>query len=936
MPNQPRISLLTLLLPVFFWVSSPGALWAKFSPLKVGVFQNKPIVYYDTSPKGLFVEVMDYAAQKEGLDITYVTCEFKQCLAMLKSGELDLMPSLGHGPGRMKSFIYSREPVWTFWGTVYANDQGINTIFDLKGKIVGGRRKNRITAGLKDLTEKFKIPVVFVEFDNYEEAFTALKKNSLDAVAANNSYTFTQIEGKTQFHKTGIVFDPFSAYFAAPRNGGDPGLLDKIDRHVRQLREQPVSLFTRFNDRWFGAVNPFWTTPRVLGTIGGSALLMILAMTAWRFITMARVNSRLRSIITKQKNTEARLKSSQRRFRNIFENPHSVMLIIEWGSGDIIDANPAAAQFYGWTREELRKMNINRINTLDREEIRRTMYEAKAQERNFFSFRHRLKNGSVRDVEVHSGPIEVDGRRVLFSIIHDVSDRQRMAKRLKESDARMIPLFQKAADAIFVSRMDGRLIQVNEQACRATGYSESELLAMNVTQVDFNHNHPDRLREFVSGIELGKMVILESEHVRKDGSVFPVEITINMLDIPGGPFVMGIARDITARKTAEAEIREMEARIRQSRKMESIGSLAGGIAHDFNNLLFPIVGRAEMLMDDLPAGSQERESAREILSAGMRARDLVRRILSFSRQDDFRVKVIDFRLVLEEVLSLVRSTLPADIDLREDISSGAFRVASDPSRLHQVAMNLVTNAIHAIDKDGGLIKVALGRPAPGLVPETGRIQGEVVAFRVSDNGRGIPPDMMDKIFDPYFSTRERGRGTGLGLSVVYGIVRDLNGDIKVRSQVEKGSEFTVYLPLAGENGIREGRQTGPRPGGGMERILLVDDEPSIAALEAQVLERLGYRVAAETDSRAALAAFEKDPQGYDLLITDMTMPGLTGGRLARSVMEIRTGMPVIICTGFSEKLSRDAAEKMGVKAYLMKPVIGSELAQAVRRVLDGI
>ena len=655
-----------------------------------------------------------------------------------------------------------------------------------------------------------------------------------------------------------------------------------------------------------------------------------------------------------------------------------------------------------------------------------------------------MRNGEIRNVEVHTGPIEIDNKLILFSIIHDITDRDRMEKQLR-------PLFEKAADAIFVSRMDGCLVQVNEKACKSTGYTEDELLNMNVMDVDAHHNSPERVSEFNSDLIPGQGVTIESAHMRKDGSVFPVEITINMLDIPGGPFVMGLARDITARKEVEqalrnsekkyrsmlesmddpiyicsedfrimymnpamesrtgysekeavgdpcyniihgqegqcpwcqyeavqkgefikteftdprthriynvsdspiqqpdgtaykltvfrdiTDVKNMEARIIQSQKMESIGNLAGGIAHDFNNLLFPIVGRAEMLMEDLPPQSPEHESAQEILIAGTRARDLIRRILSFSRQDSHQVRPVSFQDVLREILRLSRATIPLNVEIIEDIQSDCGRVMADPSLLHQVAMNLITNAFHAIDKTEGRISIRLAEIV--LEAEENKevllAAGKYLVLTVADNGMGMPPDVMKKIYDPYFTTREKGRGTGLGLSVVFGIVKEMGGEINLTSELGKGSEFTVYLPVSADTGTVDPPETRLPPEKGSERILLVDDEPAIASLEAQILERLGYNVDARLDSKEALAVFQDNPMNYDLVITDMTMPGITGDQLARAAMKIRPGMPVIICTGFSEKMGQAEAEAIGVKGYLMKPVVGSDLATTVRRVLDG-
>ncbi|MFW6333223.1 MAG: PAS domain S-box protein [Thermodesulfobacteriota bacterium] len=407
--------------------------------------------------------------------------------------------------------------------------------------------------------------------------------------------------------------------------------------------------------------------------------------------------------------------------------------------------------------------------------------------------------------------------------------------------------------------------------------------------------------------------------------------TISAKNIPlyAQNFMISTVQDITERK-------QLEARLQQAQKMEAIGNLAGGIAHDFNNLLFPILGMSEMLLDDLSPGSPEYENAREILRAGKRAGDLVKQILAFSRQSENKKTPVSIQQILDEVLKLARSTIPSDIDIAADMESDGGTVMADPTQLHQIAMNLITNAYHAVASGGGRITVRLketalkadGRPTRFLE------SGPYAMMSVSDTGCGIDPVMLDKIFDPYFTTKEQGKGTGLGLAVVYGIVKEYRGDIRVESEVGRGTTFTVYLPLMTDSIETRPPESVEEEAVGTERILLVDDEEMIVNLETQMLERLGYQVTAHTASRAALDAFKANPDAYDLVMTDMTMPHMTGERLAGAMKSIRPDIPVIVCTGFSERISRDNAAALGIDGFLMKPIVKSELAGIVRNVLD--
>lgn len=390
------------------------------------------------------------------------------------------------------------------------------------------------------------------------------------------------------------------------------------------------------------------------------------------------------------------------------------------------------------------------------------------------------------------------------------------------------------------------------------------------------------------------------------------------------------------RKTAEQEAAELVNQLQQMQKMESIGNLAGGIAHDFNNLLFPIVGLSEMMLDDFPPESLERQNIQEIFNAGTRGKELVQQILSFSRQSEHLPIPVHIQKILKEVLKLCRITIPADIAIKLDIQTDCAQVMADPTQIHQVAMNLITNAYHAVESIGGTITVQL-KETDFIREDDLAVQlasGCYAVLSVSDTGTGIDPAFMNKIFDPYFTTKKKGKGTGLGLATVYGIVKAHGGDIKVYSEVGKGAAFHVYLPVIEKPASVDPEKQQPMLPKGTEHILLVDDELSIAKLEKQMLERLGYKVDFLTSSPDALEVFRENPDKYDLIISDMSMPQMTGKDLSEELLKIRPDIPIIICTGFSERFNENHAKAMGIRGFLMKPVVKADLAKEVRSVLD--
>ncbi len=401
--------------------------------------------------------------------------------------------------------------------------------------------------------------------------------------------------------------------------------------------------------------------------------------------------------------------------------------------------------------------------------------------------------------------------------------------------------------------------------------------------------------------------------------------------------------DIQERKQAEEKLlrqiqerEKLEKQFRQAQKMEALGTLAGGIAHDFNNILTSVIGYAELALDDAPEGSMLRDNLYEVLAAGNRAKELVRQILTVSRLENHSRQAVQINPLVKEALKMLRSTMPASIEVRVKITSEPLIVQADPTQIHQVLVNLATNAMQSMSDREGVLEVYLDsvkfdeniqETIPDLSP------GEYVRLMVRDTGSGIPGDQIEKIFEPYFTTKTKETGTGLGLSVVRSIVKSHHGHIAASSEPGTGSTFTVYLPLVQKTSRQRPDHAFEQLPTGNEHILLIDDEPGIVRMQKQSLERLGYTVTGKTDSLEALEDFRSSPQKYDLVFTDMTMPRLTGEKLSAAMKDIRSDVPVILCTGYSEKLAR-LQENPKIEAVLMKPLDFPETAKTIRKLLD--
>jgi len=530
-------------------------------------------------------------------------------------------------------------------------------------------------------------------------------------------------------------------------------------------------------------------------------------------------------------------------------------------------------------------------------------------------------------------------QNTVLELEENVSIRKETENALRKSEDRLRTLFDSSTDAIFSLDNEQEITSVNRAFQTLFGYTGDEVISKSTRILHRNEASFTELeKKFFPAVNRDGQWRGEWELQRKDGMPLPVEIGISLIGgaARGDDAYVSITRDISDRKLAEAEKTKLEDQLRQAQKMEAIGALAGGIAHDFNNILFPVIGYAEMMRDDVPDGSPLEEQINEIITGALRASELVKQILAFSRQADQELKPIGIQFVLNEMLKLIRSTIPSNITIVREIQKDCGLVMADPTSIHQVAMNLVTNAFHAMEETGGTLTVGLKNVdyTPDHLPDPKLLPGAYVCLTIADTGGGMDPATMERIFDPYFTTKEIHKGTGLGLSVVHGIVKSYKGEVIPKCDPGKGTSFAVYIPriASGKEIDIDIRKADLQFGN--ERVLLVDDEEPIARMVHLMLDRLGYRVTSFNRSTDALEAFRNAPDLFDLVITDMMMPHLTGDKLATEVKQIRPEIPIILCTGFSEKITNGRTPSVAADKVLMKPIVRGELANAVRKLLD--
>jgi len=517
-------------------------------------------------------------------------------------------------------------------------------------------------------------------------------------------------------------------------------------------------------------------------------------------------------------------------------------------------------------------------------------------------------------------------------IIHlEAEARQRMVlqEALRESEERYRKLAEASPISIII-HSEERVVFVNPEAVRVFGgHSASDLVGRSI----WDFVHPDYrkiIQQRVARIyqKAQNAEIIEEKFVCLDGSIIDVEVMANIVDFQGKPSSQVVFRDITDKKRLRSELD-------QARKMEAIGTLAGGIAHDFNNILSAVVGFTEIAMEDSRDNPAVRASLQEVLKAGLRAKELVKQILTFSRQMEQEFVAVHLGLLVRDTMVLLRASIPTTIRIEQSLRTNST-VQADATQMQQVIMNLVTNAAQAMSDSGGslkvdLVNVWLDSSFIALYPELQT--GEYLKLSVTDTGSGMTPEVRERIFDPFFTTKEKGGGAGMGLAVVHGIVRDHGGVVSVDTEPGAGSTFTVFLPVLGEGMAvaEEARESLP---GGSERVLFVDDEPILARLGRKKLERLGYAVTATVSSREALELFCARPRDFDLVVTDLTMPEMTGDELARAIRSITPGIPIILCSGYTPQIPEARTRDLEVSALVSKPIVIQELAQIIRKALD--
>jgi PAS domain S-box-containing protein len=642
--------------------------------------------------------------------------------------------------------------------------------------------------------------------------------------------------------------------------------------------------------------------------------------------------------ITERKKAEDVIRKGERKFRAIYEQAPTGIAILDSLSGRFTQVNEKYCDMVGYSQEEMLDRTFQDITYPDDlQPDLNQMQELLAGQISSFQMEKRYirKNGEIIWVHLTCVPLwlETTDPRLHIAMVEDITHRKQGEKTIRESEEWFRLLTEAIPQQVWTAQPDGLLDYVNQRVLEYFARLFEDIIGHGWQELLHPDDLPVCLTRWAEALETKKPYEIEFRLRRGRDQAYRWHLgrALPIFNQEGQVVKwFGTNTDIT-------QLKELENQVRQSQKMEAIGTLAGGIAHDFNNILMGIVGYTELAKQKAGGNELVKRNLDEVLVAGQRAKELVQQILAFSRQTEQERQPLELQLVVKEVCKFLRATLPATIEIRQNFTEAPTIILGDPIQMHQVVMNLCANAEHAMRESGGLLELKVdhvrGEP-DGIGAHPDLKGGAYVHLTVRDTGAGMTPEVAQRIFDPFFTTKGVGEGTGMGLAVVHGIVISHGGVIHVESELGQGTTFSIYFPeMEARSILEEDKPLQQEIFMGRGRILFVEDEKPLARLGEEAMRELGYEVMVRTSSVEALEAFRADPFRFDAVVTDQTMPNITGEALARELLQLRPDVPIILCTGFSHEISAEQAKAMGIRAFLLKPLLIKDLGRALREVL---
>ncbi len=901
--------------------------------LSVFSFDFNPLIFRNSSNQvqGINADLLERIAEENDWRIAYVHGTWNDGLNLGRDGKVDVLTSVMFTEERNTYLDYSKESVFTVWGEVYTRTgSSTDSLIGLKKSTIAIMRGDLSGKNFQHLADSFDLACRYVEVGSHHDVFRLVAEGAVDAGVAPNIFGLLNAE-RYELTTSSIVFSPNPLFFAVPK-GTNANVLEAIDRSLQAWKEDESSYYYQVLDRW------------LLGPRSGSFhvpswLYSVLLIACLLLVFSAYTIKVLRKIID---NKTRALQRSESRFKNFFI-ASGVGLIVFDDSSKIIEVNKKTQELTGKNKDLLVGSDLAAVfDSPGLERISRLLDSGDVRNSDFEATIKTIDN-QVRNVEVGLHEISMEDARFFLVELQDITERKKAEERIREHIEILDKITASAKDAIVQIDADGNISFWNAAAQRIFGYPAGDVIGNNVhlllapqselgsIEQAFHH-----FRQTGRGRALGQTLELEAVH--KDGHLIAVELSLSTFIHDHKTHALAIIRDISERKQAEKQQKEMEVQLRQKYKMEAVGVMAGGIAHNFNNNLAIMLGNLELAQKYKNNNQKWQRYLDNTFVAIKRSKDLVEKIMAYSRQDVNGTKLVQPAQIVRESTQLLRAVIPTTVDiLYEDMKGSEGLIDVDATQLQEALINLCANAVHAMGEKGTIrflldtIHLEGKDLAPGFICQ----QGDYVRIRVVDTGAGMSEETMQKIFDPFFTTKEVGVGTGMGLATVLGFVRSCSGMITVDSALGQGSTFSLFFPLIAEP--RADREPKVLKGGdnrGDEHILLVDDEEMLVELTCQMLVDAGYRVTVETDGREALDKFKASPNAFDLVLTDQTMPHMTGLELIAEIKKFREDLPCLLITGYSSEPYQESAKYKGVDAFCAKPLEMESLLGTIRSVLD--
>jgi len=897
-------------------------------------------------PTGFAIDVMDRVAASAGLTVVYQSHEgWLEALQAVKQGAAQLVPNLGITAARRQDFDFTR-PVEALPISIFVRNgtSDVDSLEGLAGRIVGAVRTNAAVSFLERRPE-LRLRV----FDTVDEGLIHLLAGQIAALAYPERVLRKLLRDSGLEDRIKVVGPPIlEIRRAIAVRKGDPALVERLDAAVGRFLESPE--YAALTLKWFGKPSPYWTPARIAWAMGGLTAAVALLLLGWRFVSVGRLNRELRTrmgdleqAISQRERFQQEMVASEARYRALVEG--SIQGILVHRDGKPLFANAAFARIFGHDRPEEILALESTTGLYAPHERPRIMAYREARMRGEaapvqYDYEGRTRDGQAVWVEAHNRRIDWNGEPAVQVTAIDITQRKRAMDELARSEAlnreharHARQLVDSMPLTLVVVDGEGRITDVNLQAESHFGYQREELLGQPVETLvpeRFRDRHPGLRTGFHAAPSQRRMgSSLELFALRKDGSEFQADISLSPMETSEGLRVLSWVQDISERVALERQLN-------QAQRMETVGRLAGGIAHDFNNMLAVILSYANFLLDEMPEGDPRRDDVNQILAAAARSAALTKQLLAFSRRQVLKLEDLNLNAVVAGTEKMLRRLIGEDVRLQTNLAQDLGIVRADGSQVGQILMNLAVNARDAMPT-GGQLTIETANVELDDQYARGHLAvkpGPHVMVSVSDTGTGMDQATQANIFEPFFTTKEPGKGTGLGLATVFGIVKQLGGNIWVYSEVEHGTTFKIYLPrIASDLAPVAAEPPQAAEARGTGTVLLIEDEELVRAAARRILEGGGYTVLEAGSGAEALDLARENAAAIDLVLTDVVMPGMSGAEAAERLTDLIPGVRILFMTGYTQGAIADRGILAEGVQVVFKPFTRTTLVQAVREAL---